>query len=184
VIISGRLPFQRFVRTLAFTNSYKSISLEKKKKQAHHLLIPLSPSPAAAADHSGPDSSAASCDSEPDSAAVLSENSLSLLAFDGEIPQVEEATSGAMQPLLSAACLDLLKLNAGLSFSLSACDAGRTHTVLHAGARLLRVAERPSHLKPDPVMLKFMQDGLKRARLQSSPARKVRRSAARCLCHV
>jgi hypothetical protein len=83
VNISGILPFQRFVRTLAFTNSYKSISLEKKKKQAHHLLIPLSPSPAAAADHSGPDSSAASGDSEPDSAAVLSENSLSLLAFDG-----------------------------------------------------------------------------------------------------
>ena len=48
--------------------------------------------------------------------AGLDQTTLALLAFNCEVLRVG---------------LDLLKINAGLSFALSACDAGRTHTVLH-----------------------------------------------------
>jgi hypothetical protein len=101
----------------------------------------------------------------------LAKNSIALLGFDGEISQVTEATSRELQPMLSAALLDLWKIPAGLSFCLSSCDAGRTHSVLHMGARLLRSPEKPSYLSPNLVLFKLMMSKIKDARKKLREAR-------------
>jgi hypothetical protein len=92
----------------------------------------------------------------------LQNSSLALLAFDGEIAQVTEATRKELQPLLSENCLDLWKLNAGLSFLFSACDAGRTHSVLHFGARLLRHPNKPFFLQPQRQLTEYMKQMYKK----------------------
>ena len=96
--------------------------------------------------------------------AGLDQTTLALLAFDCEVDQVGQAMDEELQPLLREVCLDLLKINAGLSFALSARDAGRTHTVLHKSARNLRSANKPSFLEPNTNLVKRMDRMIKAAR--------------------
>ena len=96
--------------------------------------------------------------------AGLDQTTLALLAFDCEVDQVGQAMAEELQPLLREVGLDLLKINAGLSFALSACDAGRTHTVLHKSARNLRSANKPSFLEPNTNLVKRMDRMIKAAR--------------------
>ena len=84
--------------------------------------------------------------------------------FDCEVDQLDQAMAEELQPLLREVGLDLLKINAGLSFALSACDAGRTHTVLHKSARNLRSANKPSFLEPNTNLVKRMDRMIKAAR--------------------
>ena len=108
----------------------------------------------------------------------LDAKSLSLLAFDGEISQLAQATSNDRKPLLSAACLDLLKLNAALSFSLSACDAGHTHSLIHHDARNISFSKKPDHVHPNPVLAAWMQARVneERKKIGALPSLKVRLS--------
>ena len=96
--------------------------------------------------------------------AGLDQTTLALLAFDCEVDQVDQAMAEELQPLLREVGLDLLKINAGLSFALSACDAGRTHTVLHKSARNLRSANKPSFLEPNTNLVKLRETTLSRTK--------------------
>jgi hypothetical protein len=111
---------------------------------------------------STPDS--AESDDEHDQDSPIDLTSLSLLGFDGEVSQVAQATNDENESLLGAACLNLWKLNAGLSFSFSACDAGRTHQLIHVGARSLRSASKPVWYQGNHGMAKFINDGIRAAR--------------------
>jgi hypothetical protein len=96
----------------------------------------------------------------------LDKNSIALCLSDGEQHQLAAATSEYVEKKCDEACVSMGKLNAGLSFNNSACDAGRTHQIIHTFAKKVKGSRGSDSLwRADPHLYKFLVKELAKARI-------------------